>query len=75
MTGVQTCALPIYTVDERSGEYGKRHRAGHKTRNGKGVKAMVSALRDLEIPEEIIEQKIREKFDFSSEEAKQYIHQ
>ena len=41
----------------------------------KGVKAMVSALRDLDIPEEIIEQKIREKFDFSSEEAKQYIHQ
>ena len=36
---------------------------------------MVSALRDLEMPEEIIEQKIREKFDFSSEEAKQYIHQ
>ena len=39
----------------------------------KGIKAMVMTLKELNIPDVTIEQKIQEKFDFSSEEAKRYI--
>ncbi len=39
----------------------------------KGIRGMVSALKELNIPDITIMQKIREKFDLSGEEAEQYI--
>jgi len=39
----------------------------------KGIIGMVSALKELNIPNDIILQKIREKFDFTKEEAEQYV--
>ena len=38
-----------------------------------GVLGMVSALRDLEVPDITIVQKIQEKFKFSREEAEKYV--
>lgn len=38
-----------------------------------GICGMVSALKDLEIPDIMIVQKIQEKFKFSREEAERYI--
>ena len=37
-----------------------------------GILAMVSALRELHIPEDIILQKVQEKFNFSREKAEKY---
>ena len=39
----------------------------------KGILGMVSTLKDLEIPDTIIVQKIQEKFRFSKEEAERYV--
>lgn len=39
----------------------------------KGIRGMVSALKELNIPDATIMQKIREKFDLSGEEAESYI--
>ena len=39
----------------------------------KGIRGMVSALKELDIPDVTIMQKIREKFDLSGEEAERYI--
>ena len=39
----------------------------------KGIRGMVSALKELNIPDATIMQKIREKFDLSGEEAERYI--
>ncbi len=39
----------------------------------KGIIGMASALKELNIPNDIILQKIQEKFDFTKEEAEQYI--
>lgn len=39
----------------------------------KGIRGMVSALKELNIPDITIMQKIREKFDLSGEEAERYI--
>ena len=38
-----------------------------------GIKAMVSALRDLNIPAQTILEKVQEKFNLSLETAKKYI--
>ena len=39
----------------------------------KGIRGMVSALKELNIPDATIMQKIREKFDLSGEEAERYV--
>ncbi len=39
----------------------------------KGILGMVSTLKDLEIPDATIVQKIQEKFKFSREEAERYV--
>jgi hypothetical protein len=39
----------------------------------KGIRGRVSALKELNIPDATIMQKIREKFDLSGEEAESYI--
>ena len=39
----------------------------------KGIRGMVAALKELNIPDATIMQKIREKFDLSGEEAESYI--
>lgn len=39
----------------------------------KGILAMVAALKDFNIPDDIILQKIQEKFKISKEEAEKYL--
>lgn len=39
----------------------------------RGIRGMVSAFRELNIPDSKIVQKIQEKFDFSKEEADRYV--
>lgn len=39
----------------------------------KGIRMLVSTLRDLNISDNVILQKIQEKFEYSREEAKKYI--
>lgn len=39
----------------------------------KGISGMVSALRDLNIPDDTILQKLQEKFALTKEEAKKYL--
>lgn len=39
----------------------------------RGILAMISALRDFNIPDDIILQKIQEKFKISKEEAEEYL--
>ena len=39
----------------------------------KGIRGMVSALKELNIPDATIMQKIREKFDLSGEDAERYV--
>ena len=39
----------------------------------KGISAMVAVLRDLNVPDDVIRQKIQEQFMFSKEEAEEYL--
>lgn len=39
----------------------------------KGIEGMVSALKELNIPNDIIKQKLQEKFSLTLEEAQDYI--
>ena len=48
-------------------------REAQKKEKEKGIWMLVSTLRDLNISDDVILQKIQEKFEYSKEEAKKYI--
>ena len=51
----------------------ENQRIGRKEGRREGIYAMISALKDLCIPEAVILQKLQEKFALSEEEAKTYL--
>lgn len=52
-----------------------RDQANERKGIEKGILGMISALRDLNVSEDIILQKVQEKFSLSEEEAKEYMQE